>query len=93
MDQINERLNTYFEEMYNPPLAQSDNNLQSEILWTFQPVIDDQMIEGIMCKVKEEEVRVAIFNMNQYKAPNPEGFSLPSSRFSRTLLSMTLFML
>ena len=43
VEQIESKANSYFQEIYNPPAAQVNSNLQSDILMSFQPVINEQM--------------------------------------------------
>lgn len=45
----------------------------------FNLVVNNQMNEDMTGKVKEEEVRKIMLNMNHYKAPIPDGFPLAFS--------------
>ncbi len=54
-------------------------------------MVNNLMIEALNGKVKEEEVRKAVFSMNKNKAPGLDGFSKPFLRNSRILFSRTWF--
>lgn len=79
--------NNYFQEIYNPPIVQVINNMKNDILRFFNLVVNNQMNEDMTGKVKEEEVRKIMLNMNHYKAPIPDGFPLAFSQELQDIVS------
>ena len=56
MEQIENKVNSFFSEMYNPSVAPVNNKIQNDNLWQFKLVIDSKINEKMTCKVEEEEI-------------------------------------
>uniref|UniRef100_A0A453KYM4 Reverse transcriptase domain-containing protein n=2 Tax=Aegilops tauschii subsp. strangulata TaxID=200361 RepID=A0A453KYM4_AEGTS len=76
-EQLNEYISNYYLNIFTSA-ARHDNNT---ILQSIQPRVTDQMNELLCAKYTEEEVRAALNNIGDLKAPGPNG--MPAIFFKR----------
>jgi hypothetical protein len=69
-DQLQDLANDFYKKLFTDTHISRDW-FQSEITY---PNLDTDMLSQIAAPINNEEVKRALFNMNPWKAPGPDGF-------------------
>jgi hypothetical protein len=68
-DNLSEHINSYFGNMFTAGVFEPDDHLLHKV----KPCVTDEMNAGLCAPYTREEVKKALFNIDDLKAPGPDG--------------------